>query len=91
MPDWERTATTIYCDAVDDEVTLIVHRDGTSQCTGHTKYSNPDKETSKSIKTRSRHSGKQLRCDGPECHRVTQYHDRLFAEEPGARGSAGSE
>ena len=38
MTDWEITATTVYCDAVDDEVTLIVYRDGTIKCTGHQKY-----------------------------------------------------
>jgi hypothetical protein len=25
--DWQITATTIYCDAVDDDVTIIVYKD----------------------------------------------------------------
>jgi hypothetical protein len=38
MVDWEITATTIYCKAVDDEVTLLVSADGTCRCTGRQKY-----------------------------------------------------
>ncbi|MFC1902066.1 GYD domain-containing protein [Chloroflexota bacterium] len=45
MVDWVITATTIYCDAVDDEVTLLVHKDGTVKCIGHSKYAKPDMRT----------------------------------------------
>jgi hypothetical protein len=34
MTDWQLTATTIYCNAVQDEVTIFVHRDGSLGCTG---------------------------------------------------------
>ncbi len=85
------TATTIYCDAVDDEVTLIVNKDGTSKCTGYKKYGNPDKETVRLLKMKSKQSGKRLSCEGPECHRVTQYRDRLFAEEAKGGESSASE
>jgi hypothetical protein len=81
MVDWARTATTIYCDAVEDEVTLIVDKDGTLKCTGYSKYSNPDKETARSIRSRSRHLRKELMCEGLDCHRATQYREKLFAEE----------
>ncbi len=80
MVNWIVTATTIYCDAVAGEVTVIVDKDGASKCTGYTKYYKPDKETSKSIKAKSKQLGKQLGCEGLECHRVTQYRDRLQAE-----------
>jgi hypothetical protein len=86
MTDWAITATTIYCDAVDDEVTLIVHRDGTSKCTGYQKYSKPNKETTSAMKIRGKQLGKQLRCEGLECHRVTQYRDNLLAKEARGRG-----
>ena len=33
MPDWEVTATTVHCDAVDDEVTILVNGDATARCT----------------------------------------------------------
>ena len=49
MVNWIVTATTIYCDAVADEVTVIVDKDGVLKCTGYTKYYKPDKETSNFI------------------------------------------
>jgi hypothetical protein len=91
MADWVVTATTIYCDAVDDEVTLIVSRDGTLKCTGYQKYSKPDKETARALKVKGKRSGKQPRCEGLECKRATQYRDKLFNGEAGARGNAGGE
>ena len=81
MINWQITATTIYCDAIDDEVTLLIHKDGLSKCTGHNKYGTPDKETVKEIKGKSRQFKKQLKCEGPECYRVIQYKDKLFADE----------
>ena len=91
MADWVMTATTIYCDAVDDEVTLIINRDGTSKCTGYNKYGQPGKETARTIKIKSKQSGKQLKCEGPECHRVTRYRDKLLSEEAEAGGSGSRE
>ncbi len=81
MVKWVITATTIYCDAVDDEVTLMVYKDGTAKCTGYKKYGKPDKEAARLLKTKSKRSGKQLECAGPECHRLTQYRDKLMAGE----------
>lgn len=81
MADWEITATTIYCDAVDDEVTLIISADGTARCSGHQKYARPDKETAREIKNKLRCSGKALGCSGVECSRVVQYRDRLLGEK----------
>jgi hypothetical protein len=81
MADWETTATTIYCDAVDDEVTLIVSADGTVRCTGHQKYARPDKETAREMKSKRRRSGKALGCAEVACSRVVQYRDRLLGEK----------
>ncbi len=81
MADWEITATTIYCDAVDDEVTLMVYGDGTVRCTGHQKYARPDKETAREMKKKSQQSGKQLGCSGLDCPRVVQYRDSLLGEK----------
>ena len=81
MVDWEVTATTIYCDAVDDEVTLMVYRDFSTKCTGYNKYVKPDKEILSLLRKKSKQSGRQLECSGPECHRVIQYKDKLLAEE----------
>ena len=79
MVDWVLTATTIYCDAVEDEVTLIADKDGTMKCTGYNKYSSPDKVTAKSLQSRGKQLKKQLKCEGLECSRVTGYRDKLFS------------
>ncbi|MFC1904115.1 hypothetical protein ACFLXJ_01950 [Chloroflexota bacterium] len=81
MADWKITATTIYCDAVDDEVTLLVYKDGSVKCIGHAKYSEPSKEVARLVEKKSRQLKRQLGCESPECYRVIQYRDRLFAEE----------
>ncbi|MFC1967034.1 hypothetical protein ACFLV2_00080 [Chloroflexota bacterium] len=81
MVNWKVTATTIYCDAVDDDVTLMVFKDRTARCVGHQKYREPGKETSSLLAEKSGTLGRKLACEGPECQRVIQYRDKLFAEE----------
>ncbi|MCK4863729.1 MAG: hypothetical protein KAS25_05495 [Dehalococcoidales bacterium] len=81
MTEWEITATTIYCDAVDDEVTLMVSADGTARCTGLQKYLKPDRETSREMNNRSKKMGRQLACDGDECQKIKQYRDKLLGEK----------
>jgi hypothetical protein len=78
--DWQVTATTIYCDAVDDDVRIVVNKDWTTTCTGHGKYvEGLNKETAKMLKRKSRRMGRNLRCEGPLDYRVTNYRDRLVA------------
>ena len=79
MVNWQLTAITIYCDAVDDEVTLLVYKDGSAKCTGYSKYGEPGKEIP--TRRKSKRSKQELKCEGPECYRVIQYKDRLFTEE----------
>jgi hypothetical protein len=82
MVEWQLTATTIYCDAVDDDVTLIVDKDWNVKCTGFNKYStNLDKATVKALKQKSRRLEKNLKCEGPLDHRVTDYRDKLKTQE----------
>jgi len=81
MVNWQVTAVTIYCDAVDDEVTLLVYKDRSAKCTSYGKYGKPDKDTVKVMKKKSKQLKRQLECEGPECHRLIQYRDKLFAEE----------
>ena len=81
MVDWVMTATTIYCDAVRDEVTLMISADGTSRCTGYNKYFKPTGETSVNGKNMSEQSGETVRCEGIDCYRVVQYRDKLLSEE----------
>lgn len=81
MVNWQVTATTIYCDAVDDEVTVLVYKDFTTKCTGYSKYTKPARETGNRLRKKSKQLGRQLECEGPECYRVTRYRDKLAAEE----------
>ncbi len=81
MTDWSVTAKTIYCDAVDDEVTLVVNRDKSARCTAYGKYGEPDRDTVKLLALKGKEGGKTLACEGPECKRLTAYRDALFSEE----------
>lgn len=91
MADWQITATTIYCEDVDDEVTVIVQRDGTVRCVGFARYGKLDKDTARMMEQKSRQLQRRLECTGPECHRVTDYRDRLLAEEAKPAGPSGSQ
>lgn len=81
MADWEKTATTIYCDAVEDEVTLIADKEVKIKCTGYDRYFSPDKDTAKTVQRRGRELKKQLKCEGLDCHRVARYYDKLMSEQ----------
>jgi hypothetical protein len=86
MVNWQVTAATIYCDAIDGEVTLLVYRDGSVKCTGYVRYGESGKETVKLLKRKSKQLNRQLKCEGPECSLVIQYRDKLFAEETKGKG-----
>jgi hypothetical protein len=79
--DWQVTATTIYCDAVDDEVTVLVYKDWSTRCSGYTKYREPAKATAAQLRKKGKRLGHKLGCEGLECHRVTQYKEKLAREE----------
>jgi hypothetical protein len=83
MIDWQITATTIYCDAVDDEVTLLVYKDGSAVCTGFKKFTEPTDETSHITKRKERVSGKTIKCRGAGCRQAGEYRDKLFGESSG--------
>jgi len=82
MVDWQITAATIYCLAVDDEVTIMVHKDWSIKCTGYNKYSQPGKETASLLKKKRKRLNRQLQCQGLECSRIIKYKEKLVAEEP---------
>lgn len=82
MTDWQVTAKTIYCDAVDDDVTIMVYKDWSTRCTGYKKYvESLNKETAEMLKKKAKRLGRNLRCEGPLDHRVTEYRDKLAAED----------
>jgi len=80
--NWQVTATTIYCDAIDEDVTIMVYKDHSTRCTGYRKYvENASKEAQGDLQKRAKKSGRALKCEGPEDDRVTEYRDKLFAED----------
>jgi len=78
--NWQVTATTIYCDAVDDEVTILVYKDGSTKCTGYDKYGGSSREVVNPENRESKKSERQLECEGSECYRVVRYKEKLFPE-----------
>jgi hypothetical protein len=81
MVDWQVTATTIYCEAVDEEVTILVYKDFSTKCTGYAKYAAPTPELTSLLRKKSKRLGRPLECEGPACPRVTGYKEKLAAEE----------
>jgi hypothetical protein len=82
MVDWQITATTIYCEAVDDEVTIIVNKDWSTKCTGYRKYvENLDKETAKTLKRKAKRLGRNLRCEDSLDCRASDYRDKLVTQD----------
>jgi hypothetical protein len=80
--DWQVTATTIYCDAVDDDVTIMVYKDWSTRCSGYKKYvESLNKETAKALKRKAKRLGRKLGCEGPLDCTVTDYRDRLIAQD----------
>ena len=90
MVNWRITATTIYCDAVAAEVTLMVYRDGSTRCSGYQLHHNASHKVAEGKNSPPQ---RQLDCEGPGCSRAIQYRDKLFAEEahPEASGSPKAE
>jgi hypothetical protein len=81
MTDWQTTAKTIFCDAVDDEVTILVFKDFSVHCTGYKKYTELNDITLNIIKAKSSKLKQPLKCEGEGCRRVLEYQERIRAEE----------
>ena len=82
MTDWQITAKTIFCDSVDDEVTVMVFKNGSTRCTGSQKYNHPNDITLSIIRKKSRNLKKPIKCEGEQCLRISQYKEKILAEEP---------
>ena len=80
MVDWQVTATTVRCDAVDDEVTIMVFKDWSSKCTGHQKYADSREEQLNLVK-RGLQVRRTLECEGVRCTRIAEYGQKLQDEE----------
>jgi hypothetical protein len=70
--DWQVTATTIRCDVVKDEVTLLVYKDWSVKCTGRLKYTN--------VRRTSR-NGRIAACEENRCELAKEYCQKLQNEE----------
>jgi len=82
MADWQVTATTIYCDAVAADVTVMVDAGGGVRCAGMLKYlEKTTPNIQRQLKKRSRQQQRPLGCEGDACQRTVAYRDRIFAEE----------
>jgi len=85
MVDWQITATSIYCSAVDDDVTVMVDKDWNTSCTGYKKYfENISRETASILKKKSKKLGKALKCTGLINCGASLYRDKLITEERNA-------
>ena len=82
--DWQVTATTLYCEAVADEVTVLVYPDWSVKCTGLNKYRNSDTSGKKLMK-------KSAGCTGIDCQVVTTYLNKLKSEEAHKSTGSGSQ
>ncbi len=79
MVDWQVTAKAIYCDAVEDDVVIMVFPDGSVKCTGYSKYGGPGEPAALAIlQKKSRTLKRTLKCEGPQDDRLTGYRDTLL-------------
>ena len=78
--DWQVTATTIVCEAVADEVTILIYPDWSAKCTGLVKYTST-RQGSIDLVRRSLQLRKSLDCKGIDCPWVTEYRLKLQTEE----------
>jgi hypothetical protein len=81
MTNWQITAKTIFCEAVDDEVTVMVYKDGSTRCTGSQKYDQPNSITLNIIKKKTRRLKKPIKCEGDKCLRLNHYKNKILLEE----------
>ena len=80
MGDWQVTAVTTNCNAVAEEVTIIVKNDWSVRCTGFERYSTSRKAKLELVK-RSLALERTLDCQGLQCPQITEYLQKLQAEE----------
>jgi hypothetical protein len=79
MTDWQLTATTIFCEDMNDEVTIIVYKDGKTRCTGYDFF------TKMSADPKEKKGLSGLKCEGPVCHKVSAYKEKIFSEEESSK------
>ena len=81
MANWQLTAKTIFCSAVDDEITIVISKDGSARCTGFKKYTVPNSITLDTLKKKNRTLKRKIACEGEQCTRVIENQAQIRAEE----------
>ena len=76
---WQVTATSIECDMVKEYATIMVYNDWSCKCVWWNKNKNADEK--KQSKFSKEIKAKIASCQGPECHYVKEYRDKLIQEE----------
>ena len=71
MVNWQITAKTIYCDSAGEEVTIIIKKDWSVQCTGY--------QDRQDVSLNRAYTSAE--CAGLGCPRINQYLAQLKAEE----------
>jgi hypothetical protein len=87
MSDWKVTSGTFNCRAVADEVTVIVKNDWSVQCSGFDKLKNSRRAQLQMLE-RSLDLKRTLDCKGMQCKKITDFLEKLQAEESGKSTSA---
>jgi len=80
MVGWQVTATTVMCEFVTDEVTIMVNNDWSVKCTGMVKYTK-DRNASVELVKRSLEKKQTLECRGLDCPVIQNYILKLKREE----------
>ena len=62
---WRVTATTLFCDAVNDWVTVMVYPDGKKGCGHWTRHGKVSRKV----------GDKRLECNGPDCDVCNAYRE----------------
>ena len=78
--DWKVTTGTFNCRAVADEVTIIVKNDWSVQCSGFDKLKS-SRRAQLQMLDRSLDLKRSLDCKGMQCKKITDYLEKLQAEE----------
>jgi len=71
--EWQVTATTLYCDIVNNWVTVLTYKDGTTKCGYAVKHGQIERKVGKND---------WRRCPGPSaCALCIAYKEKIFREE----------
>ncbi|MFC1947670.1 hypothetical protein ACFLXY_07115 [Chloroflexota bacterium] len=71
MVNWQITAKTIYCESAGEEVTILIKKDWSVQCTGYL-----DRQEGSPNRVYE-----PVECEDLNCVKINQYLEQLKAEE----------